>query len=85
MAKVSSDNYPEVLRKVYIACSHYSFIQEYIISTSLYLLKCHIVNAPWVFGGIWTIAQMFINAKTIAKVNVLGSDFLVIENKLPDI
>lgn len=40
------------------------------------LYKVHIVNAPWVFGGIWNIAQVFLAPKTVSKVKVLGSDFI---------
>ena len=40
------------------------------------LLKVHVINAPWIFGGIWNIAQVFLAPKTVAKVRVIGSDYL---------
>ena len=40
------------------------------------LMKVHVINAPWIFGGIWNIAQVFLAPKTVAKVKVIGNDYL---------
>ena len=40
------------------------------------LVKVHVINAPWIFGGIWNIAQVFLAPKTVAKVRVIGNDYL---------
>ena len=42
------------------------------------LIKVHVINAPWIFGGIWNIAQVFLAPKTVAKVKVIGNDYLEI-------
>jgi len=38
--------------------------------------KCHMINAPWIFNTIWWIIKGWLAARTIAKINVLGSTFL---------
>ena len=40
------------------------------------LLKCYIINAPWLFGAIWALAQLFLAPGTVAKVSMMGTDFL---------
>jgi hypothetical protein len=33
----------------------------------------YIVNAPFLFAGIWTIIKSFIDEKTRAKIRIIGS------------
>ena len=48
------------------------------------LQKCYIVNAPWLFGALWTIAQVFVPPRTLEKIAVYGTDFLDhIQNEIP--
>ena len=35
------------------------------------------INAPWIFGGVWNIAKLFMAPTTIAKVSILGNDYMV--------
>ena len=39
------------------------------------------INAPWIFGGIWNIAKIFMAPTTIAKVSILGNDYMVKKKK----
>jgi len=34
-----------------------------------------IVNAPFIFGGVWKIVQWWVDDKTRSKVHIVGSDF----------
>eukprot|EP01042_Synura_sphagnicola_P005656 gene5656-7218_t len=40
------------------------------------MAKCYLVNCPWYFSTVYAFAKMFLAAKTVAKISVLGSDFL---------
>mmetsp|Transcript_25185 Transcript_25185/g.25395 ORF Transcript_25185/g.25395 Transcript_25185/m.25395 type:complete len:327 (+) Transcript_25185:192-1172(+) len=40
------------------------------------MAKCYIVNAPWIFGPVYAFAKLFMAPKTIAKISLLGHDFL---------
>lgn len=35
-----------------------------------------IVNAPWAFTAVWSIAKGWLDEKTRAKVNILGTSYL---------
>lgn len=48
---ISSDNYPEMMKKTYI------------------------VNTPWVFNTTWWFVKGLLQARTIAKVEVVGSNY----------
>lgn len=37
--------------------------------------KMYIVNAPMLFTGVWAIVKNFIDERTRAKVNILGSGY----------
>ena len=39
------------------------------------MLRTFIVNAGWLFTGIWTIAKAFLDKKTKKKVSIEGSGF----------
>lgn len=38
--------------------------------------KCYMVNTPWVFNTIWFFIKNLLAARTLAKVNVLGSAYM---------
>lgn len=46
------------------------------------LKKYYVVNAPWVFTGIFSVLKVFLAQKTIDKVVVLGSSYLSTVNEL---
>jgi hypothetical protein len=35
----------------------------------------YIVNAPFLFAGIWTVIKSFIDEKTRAKIKIIGGGF----------
>mmetsp|Transcript_23884 Transcript_23884/g.35042 ORF Transcript_23884/g.35042 Transcript_23884/m.35042 type:complete len:321 (+) Transcript_23884:108-1070(+) len=37
--------------------------------------KCHMINVPWLFNTVWWVIRGWIAARTLAKVNVLGTSF----------
>jgi len=38
--------------------------------------RIYLINTVWLFRGIWTIACLFVDAVTQAKVEILGADYL---------
>jgi len=46
------------------------------------LKKYYVVNAPWVFTGIFAVLKVFLAQKTIDKVCVMGSGYLSTVNEL---
>ena len=34
-----------------------------------------VINAPWYFRGVWTVLKTFVDARTISKFTILGSDY----------
>ena len=46
------------------------------------LKKYYVVNAPWVFTGIFSVLKVFLAQKTIDKIIVLGSSYLSTVNEL---
>ena len=34
-----------------------------------------IVNAPWVFTGIWAVVKAFIDEKTRKKIQIIGGSY----------
>lgn len=34
-----------------------------------------IINAPWIFASIWALVKQFLDAKTIAKIHILGMNY----------
>ena len=40
------------------------------------MAKCFIVNSPWFFPPIFAFAKLFLAAKTVSKISVMGHDFL---------
>jgi hypothetical protein len=47
-----------------------------------------IVNAPYLFSGVWAIIKGFLDAKTVAKIIISSSDKILLEHidkeNLPD-
>jgi len=35
-----------------------------------------LINAPWLFSGLWNIVKPMLAARTVAKVDIQGTDFL---------
>jgi hypothetical protein len=49
------------------------------VSTANYpelMRRCHMVNAPWLFNTVWWVIKGWLAARTIEKINVLGSSYL---------
>jgi hypothetical protein len=48
----------------------------------------YIVNAPYLFSGVWVIIKGFLDAKTVAKISISSSDKVLLEHvdkeNLPD-
>ena len=39
------------------------------------LLKCHMINVPWIFNSIWFFMKGLMDASTVKKVTITGTDF----------
>jgi len=39
------------------------------------MAKCYLVNPPWIFPPIFAFVKLFLAAKTVAKIKVMGHDF----------
>jgi len=37
--------------------------------------KFYIINAPYLFSGVWTLIKPWLDEVTVAKINILGSDY----------
>lgn len=42
------------------------------------LNKCYVCNAPWVFNSIFSMIKMILPAQTIAKIDMLGRNYLTV-------
>jgi hypothetical protein len=38
--------------------------------------KSHMINTPWVFNTLWVFVKQLLDANTIDKINILGSDYM---------
>ncbi|KIK53132.1 hypothetical protein GYMLUDRAFT_250563 [Collybiopsis luxurians FD-317 M1] len=37
--------------------------------------KFYIINAPWLFSGVWTVIKPWLDKVTVAKIVILGKDY----------
>ena len=40
------------------------------------LSQCFMINAPWVFNALWYFIKGLLPARTVAKVDLMGSGFM---------
>ncbi|KIK59964.1 hypothetical protein GYMLUDRAFT_43991 [Collybiopsis luxurians FD-317 M1] len=51
--------------------------------------KFYIINAPWLFSGVWTVIKPWLDEVTVAKITILGKDYkdtllaLILKENLP--
>ena len=48
--------------------------------------KFYLINAPWLFTGIWKIVKLWIDPVTVEKITILGADYKtkLLENIPPE-
>ena len=37
--------------------------------------KCFVVNAPFIFTGMWAVVKVFLDERTRSKIKIYGEDF----------
>ena len=54
---------------------HRITILKFWESKTFHILSMFIINAPFLFTGVWAIVKMWIDDKTKEKIQILGKDY----------
>jgi CRAL/TRIO domain len=60
-------------------------VKDYVMAASSigqdhypeYMGKFYIINALWLFSGVWTVIKPWLDEVTVAKITILGKDMLL--------
>ncbi|KIK59938.1 hypothetical protein GYMLUDRAFT_244713 [Collybiopsis luxurians FD-317 M1] len=66
-----------------ISLSNFYRVKDYIMAASSIgqnrypecMGKFYIINAPWLFSGVWTVIKPWLDEVTVAKIAILGKDY----------
>ncbi|KIK50076.1 hypothetical protein GYMLUDRAFT_183206 [Collybiopsis luxurians FD-317 M1] len=66
-----------------ISLSNFYHVKDYIMATSSIGQDCYpkcigkfyIINAPWLFSGVWTVIKPWLDKVTVTKIAILGKDY----------
>ncbi|KIK59921.1 hypothetical protein GYMLUDRAFT_43987 [Collybiopsis luxurians FD-317 M1] len=66
-----------------VSLSNFYHVKDYIMAASSIgqnrypecMGKFYIINAPWLFSGVWTVIKPWLDKVTVAKIAILGKDY----------
>ncbi|KIK59974.1 hypothetical protein GYMLUDRAFT_244755 [Collybiopsis luxurians FD-317 M1] len=66
-----------------MSLSNFYRVKDYVMATSSIgqdrypecMGKFYIINAPWLFSGVWTVIKPWLDEVTVAKIAILGKDY----------
>ncbi|KIK59931.1 hypothetical protein GYMLUDRAFT_244702 [Collybiopsis luxurians FD-317 M1] len=66
-----------------VSLSNFYGVKDYIMAASSIgqdrypecMGKFYIINAPWLFSGVWTVIKPWLDEVTVAKIVILGKDY----------
>ncbi|KIK60005.1 hypothetical protein GYMLUDRAFT_44015 [Collybiopsis luxurians FD-317 M1] len=66
-----------------VSLSNFFWVKDYVMAASSIgqdrypecMGKFYIINAPWLFSGVWMIIKPWLDEVTVAKIAILGKDY----------
>ncbi|KIK59978.1 hypothetical protein GYMLUDRAFT_244759 [Collybiopsis luxurians FD-317 M1] len=66
-----------------VSLSNFYHVKDYVMAASSIgqdrypecMGKFYIINAPWLFSGVWTVIKPWLDEVTVAKIAILGKDY----------
>ena len=80
VVSLATDNYPGQFKFLCFHCVlslFYDFFDKFYCLSIEMMKKCYMINTPWIFNTIWYFIKGLLAARTINKVILLGTSYMI--------